>query len=115
MVGALALLAVLAAYANVLNVGFMWDDHVLIEQNTDLHTLQAPWNYLTHIFWQHPFLYGSDLAYYRPLVTLTLALDWALGGGKPLVFHLTNLVLHLGVCTVIFVLAVRRGQSAGMA
>lgn len=107
---AAALLPVLAAYANVFNVGFMWDDHVLIEQNTDLHSLQAPWIYLSRTFWEHPFLYGQQ-SFYRPLVTFTLALDWALGGGTPLVFHLTNLVMHLAVCTLIFVFALRRSRS----
>ena len=108
---AAALLPVLAAYANVFNVGFMWDDHVLIEQNTDLHSLQAPWSYLSRSFWEHPFLYGQQ-SFYRPLVVFSLALDWALGGGTPVVFHLTNLMMHLAVCSLIFVFAFRRRRSS---
>ena len=69
----LALLPVLAAYANAVDVGFMWDDRVLIEQNSDLHTLHAPWSYLTRSFWQHAFLHGQGHAFYRPLVTYSLA------------------------------------------
>jgi hypothetical protein len=107
----LALLPVLAAYANVTSVGFMWDDHMLIEQNTDLHTLSAPWAYVTRSFWQHPFAYGLGHAFYRPLVTFTLAADWALGGGRPLFFHLTNVALHLVVCTLVFLFAQRRSGS----
>ena len=106
-----ALLPVLAAYANVGGVGFMWDDHLLIEQNPALQVLHAPWAYLGHGFWDRAFA-TSTSAYYRPLVTFTFALDWALGDGGPLPFHLTNLALHLAVCTLVFGLAWRRAGSA---
>lgn len=107
----LALLPVLAAYANAVDVGFMWDDRVLIEQNADLHTLHAPWSYLTRSFWQHAFLHGQGHAFYRPLVTYSLALDWAVGGGSTSSFHVVNVALHLVVCSLVFVLARRRGAS----
>lgn len=108
----LALLPVLAAYANALEVGFMWDDHMLIEQNTDLHQLHAPWAYLARSFWQHPFLHGEGHAFYRPLVTWSLALDWQWGGGGPLAFHVTNVLLHLSVCALVFGLARALGAAA---
>jgi hypothetical protein len=111
LLAALALLPVLGAYSNVLDVGFMWDDHVLIEQNADLHALHPPWAYLGRSFWQHPFMYGTGHAFYRPLVTFTLAFDWALGGGSPVAFHLTNLALHLATVGLVFALARRRGGS----
>lgn len=108
----LALLPVLGAYSNVLDVGFMWDDHVLIEQNADLHTLHAPWDYLGRSFWQHPFAADGGHAFYRPLVTFSWALDWALGGGSPAPFHLVNVALHLAVVTLVFAFARRRGGDA---
>ncbi|MGV3621531.1 MAG: hypothetical protein ACO1OB_11975 [Archangium sp.] len=107
----LAVLPVLAAYANAVDVGFMWDDTVLIEQNAELHTLHAPWSYLTRSFWQHAFLHGQGHAFYRPLVTYSLALDWAVGGGSTTWFHVTNVLFHLAVCTLVFVIARRRGAS----
>lgn len=109
LVWLLALLPVLGAYSNVLGVGFMWDDHVLIEQNSDLHVLHAPWDYLGRSFWQHPFMYGTGHAFYRPLVTASLALDWSLGGGSPAFFHFTNLLLHLAVASFVFLFAWKRG------
>ncbi len=33
--------------------------------------------------------------YYRPAVTLSFMLDTAVGGGEPLFYHLTNLLLHI--------------------
>lgn len=108
----LALVVIIAAYSNVLEVGFMWDDHVLIRQNVEVHQLRPPWEYLGRSFWQHPFAYAAEHAYYRPLVTASFALDWALGGGTPAVFHLSNLLLHLAVCSLVFVFALRRGGHA---
>lgn len=108
----LALVPVVAAYANAPAVGFVWDDHVLIEQNTELHELRAPWDYLTRSFWQHPFLRGEGHAFYRPLVTLSFALDWQWGGGAPFSFHLTNVLLHLVVCALVFLLSRALGSDA---
>lgn len=112
LLGALALLVVAVAYSNALAVGFMWDDHVLIEQNTELHALQAPWAYFTRGFWDHAFLQGSNAGYYRPLVTLSFAVDWWLASGSPVPFHLTNLLLHLAVCAVVFRFALARSGDA---
>src|ERR1041385_336873 len=46
---------------------------------------------------------------YIPLTTLTWGLEYWLFGKNPLVFHLTNLALHLGVVFLVFVLAGRFG------
>lgn len=107
----LALVPVFAAYANAPSVGFMWDDHVLIVQNAELHELHAPWTYLLRTFWQHPFVHGPAHAFYRPLIVWTLALDWQLGGGQAAWFHVMNVAWHLGVCALVFWFALRRGQS----
>ena len=111
LVCCLALLPVLGAYANAPTVGFMWDDQILIQQNVQIHTLHAPWEYLTRVFWQHAFMYGEGHAFYRPLVNFSFALDWQLWGGAPTGFHVVNLVLHLLVCALVFSLAVSRGAN----
>lgn len=111
VVWALALLPVIAAYANATLVGFMWDDHVLIEQNEAIHELHGPLAYLSSTFWQHAFLYGEGHAFYRPLVNFSFALDWQWGGGQAVAFHLTNVLLHLAVVSLVFVLALERGAS----
>lgn len=111
LVCCVALLPVLGAYANAPSVGFMWDDQILIQQNVDVHTLHAPWTYLTRVFWQHAFMYGEGHAFYRPLVNFSFALDWQAWGGAPAGFHVTNLLLHLAVCALVFSLAVSRGAN----
>jgi hypothetical protein len=105
----LALLVVAAAYSGVGEVGFMWDDHNLIEQNPQLHTLQAPWRTLTTPFWSDPLRVGVGHRYYRPAVSWSFSVDWALGDGSPLPFHLTNLLAHLLVCAAVFALARQAG------
>jgi len=111
LVCCLVLLPVVGAYANAPSVGFMWDDQLLIQQNVEVHELHAPWSYLTRVFWQHTFLYGGGHAFYRPLVNFSFALDWQLWGGAASGFHLTNLLLHLLVCVLVFSLARSRGAN----
>lgn len=41
---------------------------------------------------------GFEAPFYRPLLTVSFAIDQAIGGGAPLPFHVTNLLLH-GVVT----------------
>ncbi len=43
----------------------------------------------------------------RPLTTLSLRLEQRLTGGNPVIGHLSNLLLHLGVCALLFA-ALRR-------
>ncbi|MBW1988047.1 MAG: tetratricopeptide repeat protein [Deltaproteobacteria bacterium] len=44
---------------------------------------------------------------HRPLALLSYSLDWALWGEKPFGYHLTNILLHIGVGLALFSLARR--------
>jgi len=107
LVLALSLLTIAAAYSNALDVGFMWDDHTLIEQNPAAHQLTPLRAFFGRSFWAHPFAEGTSQGYFRPLIALSFAIDWALGDGSPVIFHLTNVLAHLLVCGLIFALALR--------
>ena len=109
---ALSLLLVLLAYENALDVGFVWDDHVLIEQSGSIHSVAKPWRFFSQGFFADPLAFRAQGGFYRPLISLTLALDWWWGGGSPTAFHLSNLVLHLFVCAAVFFLARRLGATA---
>ncbi len=39
---------------------------------------------------------------YRPLTILGFAVQWALGHGAPLIFHVVNVVLYMAVCVAVF-------------
>lgn len=93
---ALALLAV-AVYLPGLGNGFAYDAVMLVQEDARIHTLERPWRLLASSYW--PF--GEQtLALYRPLVTLSFALDWAVFGGAAWGFHLTNALLH-GLATAL--------------
>jgi tetratricopeptide (TPR) repeat protein len=88
----LPLLGILAAtvlgYARVLDGALQYDDTIGIERNPEVKDLAN-------------FGPGRFLASYfsagRPVTNLTFALNYATGRLKPWNFHLTNLLLHLGV------------------
>jgi len=44
---------------------------------------------------------------YRALTYATYAVDWKLGGSKPGVFHLTNLILHIGASLLLMFVLLR--------
>lgn len=97
-------LAIGAAYANVLQNGFVWDDVTLVEQDERIRSL----DHVGEIFAQDFFEHSNEqvkYGYYRPLVTLSYLLDHALWGSNPLGYHLTNLLLHWLACLALYALA----------
>jgi hypothetical protein len=90
---AAAVVAVVAAlaFAPALRGGFLLDDTYLILGDDAVHSFAHAGRWLTGDFFAA--LDIAHLHYWRPLVTATYAVDWQLGGGAPLAFHLTNLLL----------------------
>lgn len=75
----LALFALtLAAYAVTLGSPFQFDDRGVILREQDVHSLG----------W-------ASVHGLRPLLKLSYALCWALGGGSPVAFHVFNLLVHV--------------------
>lgn len=106
----LALALVALAYAGVPASGFVWDDHLLIDEQPFTHELRPLSDYFGRLFWSDP-TNPEDRAFYRPLVSLSYALEWQLWGGRAGSFHVTNLLLHLGCCALVYLL----GRQAGAA
>ena len=98
---AAAIALVLAAYANSLDNSFHFDDSHVIETNAFLRSLDNVPRFFTDA---HTFSSLPQNATYRPLVTLSLALDWAAGNGSYRSFHITQiaLLLILGAMLVAF-------------
>ncbi|HEX6641430.1 MAG TPA: hypothetical protein VF215_09980, partial [Thermoanaerobaculia bacterium] len=97
---AIALIA--AAYANSLHNSFHFDDSHVIENNLYLRSLDYVPRYFTDA---HTFSSLPQNATYRPLVTLSLALDYARTHSlDPRPFHVTQIALLLiaGALLVIF-------------
>jgi len=102
---ALLIVAVtLAASASSLGNGFAYDDVHAIGNNEQLHTLAEPWRFFTETYWP-PGKFGGGSTLYRPITSLSFAIEWAVGGGSPAVFHLTNVLLYICVCLAVLALA----------
>ena len=92
-----AVLLAVAAYATSIGHDFVYDDLHMVVDNGLLHSL-GNWRAILASPW-----WGVEM--YRPLTALTLAFDWAVGGGSPLVFHVVNVLLHAVVTALVYVLA----------
>lgn len=100
LVEAAAILAVvMLVYARALPGPFVFDDRSAIVENASLRGLWP----LGPVLLQPPDLTTSG----RPVVALSFALDHALGGFDPRVFHATSLVLH-ALCALLLGAVVRR-------
>ena len=101
----LLVLATVLAYANSLNNSLLWDDDLLVVDNTHVRN----WSYLqpafvTDLFHDCP---GGLASHYRPLQTVSYIFDYTFWGLKPFGYHLTNLLLHT-VCVLLLYLVMER-------
>lgn len=86
-----------AIYANTLKNSFVYDDSVTIVNNTFIKKL----NNIPKLVSNDYFLYSSETSY-RPVVTFTYFLDYAIFDLKPWGYHLTNLLLHAINCILLY-------------
>lgn len=103
LVAAVALLVYLPALGN----GFTYDDVPLVLGDPRVLGGLAgdPLGTLGAIFARPYWSANAEaLGLYRPLTTLSLALDGALVGADPLLYHLVNVALHALVAAFVFLL-----------
>ncbi len=112
--GVLAILSILA-FANTFANGFAFDDEIIIEKNRLIKSLAYLPTLFTTDYWGSFFGPGIGQNLYRPLVMVTFALNYAVGGLNPFGYHLVNLGLHLAIGYVLYTLARRLGLSWGAA
>jgi tetratricopeptide (TPR) repeat protein len=84
-----------AAYANSLHVPFFFDDPFSIVENPTIRNLSALGKVLS------PPNDGSGVTG-RPLVNLSLAVNYAIGGLNPAGYHAVNILLHVGAGLALF-------------
>src|SRR5260370_27866852 len=83
------LVVVLLCYANALPNGFVFDDHVNLQNNPLLRKIGNVPKLL--------------LSGFRPLREISYAFDFALWGERPFGFHLTNILIHAANTMLVFV------------
>lgn len=79
---------VLLAYSKVFGAGFMsWDDIDYVFNTPDIT------GFTTEHFqnWWKEYYIGN----YQPLPMMSYALDYAIGGNEPFIYHLTNIIWHI--------------------
>jgi protein O-mannosyl-transferase len=91
----------LVSYGFGLNNQFVWDDEQFIYKNQFVKTFAVK-----EIFTTNTIAGAGELSnYYRPLTTLSFAIDYSIWGLTPFGFHLTNLLLHISAgCVLILIL-----------
>ena len=99
MYAAVIILAVAASAMSLAN-GYALDDVALVVRNARVHSLNEAWRLFALPYW--PPQYGASL--YRPLVTVGYAVQWALGGGAPWVFHATSVALYAAASALVLAL-----------
>ncbi len=83
----IALIAI-GAYANSLVNDFVYDDESVVLKDPSITSLSNVPKFFTHHL---GFAVGR---YYRPVVSATYALNYAISGATPLGFHITNVLFH---------------------
>ena len=96
-IGAVILLAVVAAYANGLHGEFVFDDAYWISGNASINDV---FPLSRHVAGGNP----------RPMLNFTLALSRAMGGEDPFAFHLFNLAVHVLAAWALFAVVRRTLQ-----
>lgn len=95
---------VAAVYGTAIKNDFVLEDKPFITLNTYIQDMKNIPSF---------FLEGDTVGmqaqnpYYRPLTTASFALDYQLWGANETGFHLTNILLHLATCMLLFLLAGR--------
>lgn len=106
--------AALLVYWNSLRGGFVWDDRFLIVDNPRVQSFARLTELVTH---DYVFVAETDLSYgyFRPLASLSLALDYAFWGTEPFGYHLTNVLLHSACSLLVCLLALGLGTGRPVA
>lgn len=87
----------LASRGSALACGFAMDDAYNVVDNPEIRSLAAAWRAATHALAADQgdaWTAGLNAAYWRPVATLSWALDYAVWGLQPAAFHAVNVLLH---------------------
>jgi len=98
---ALLCILAIAAYANTISNGFVWDDHEQVVMNSSLQ----PGTPFLHLLAAHIWGFtrkgvGEQVNYYRPMQMVTYRLTADLFGFDARAFHAVNLAFHVIVVLI---------------
>jgi tetratricopeptide (TPR) repeat protein len=101
-------LAVAAVYATTVGFNFIgFDDREILKQH---YFIIGDLSKIKLAFTTDAFL-ATNGSFYRPLQTVSFMLDAFVGGPKPFIYHLTNLLLHIASSLCVFWLLLTLGYQ----
>src|SRR3989339_2269897 len=92
----------LLLYLNTLPNTFVYDDAYVITENYFIKS----WGNLPKLFTKDYLPFSGELSY-RPVVTLTYFIDYAIWRLNPFGYHLTNVILHAINCFLLYAVVLR--------
>jgi hypothetical protein len=99
----LALVLAAVSYINTLGFAFVYDDLPQLVSNPRVHS----WEHAPRLFveqvWNQSLLQGTG-NYYRPIFELWLLIQYSLFGLHPWAYHLVNVLLHMAVVGLAYLL-----------
>jgi len=99
-----------AVYLNGIGAPFHWDDDWLIRENAGIRDLRNVPTFFAPGYWQKfytDFFRSFPGRGYRPVAEISFAVDHAIWGLDPRGFHLTNLLVHIANCGLVYFLTYR--------
>jgi hypothetical protein len=103
-----------ATFAPAIGGSFIYDDHSLIGGNIYVHSFGWWQRWFSRDFWdvnEEVRRFGRRMIYWRPAISASYALDWEVGHGSPMFFHVMNLAWH-SVASVLAFVVLRRWLGA---
>lgn len=100
----LIVLATLLVYFDALSAPLHFDDAYRVKDNPGVETFWPPWRHFSD---PSTMATAHELAHYRPLLPLTLSINFALHGRDLRGYHLVNLAIHLLSALVLWSLSRR--------
>jgi protein O-mannosyl-transferase len=79
--------------------GFAYDDNWIIALDGRIHDLSMAPRIFVQSYWPNP-----DIGLYRPLASLSYAIDWAIAGDDPMWFHAVNVLWNAAACVLSFLI-----------
>ena len=86
-------------YANSINNGFVYDDKTSIIENPYIREIKNIPVFFTHPEYLSSVGHGN---HYRPLIPISYTVNYAISGMNPPVYHITNLLFHIGTAFLLF-------------
>ena len=99
-----------ALYANALGNGFAHDDRLQLIENPSIRSLENIDAWFSSDYWE-----PVDSGLYRPLVTLSFALNYAVSELEPTSYHGFNIALHGAIVVLVWFVSLAVFQSVFVA